>query len=98
MCTGAEVCTGLGMRTAGWVICLSSEHQDYPNAWISPPPPSPFQKVIMQVNKELQMLIHHMTCSSAVVSDRCAVVRYVLKHTILQTDMKVESSQVNVDP
>ncbi len=39
MCTGAEVCTGLGMRTAGWVICLSSEHQDYPNAWISPPPP-----------------------------------------------------------
>jgi len=52
----------------------------------------------MQVNKHLQVFVHFMRSSLAVVSDRCAVVRYVLKHTVLQTDMRTESSQVNVDP
>ncbi len=52
----------------------------------------------MQVNEILEVFVHIMTSSSAVVSDRCAVVCYVLKHMVLQTDMRTESSQVNADP
>jgi hypothetical protein len=50
----------------------------------------------MQANEILEVFVHLITSSSAVVSDRCRMVRYVPKLMISKPYMRTESSQVNV--
>ncbi len=52
--------------------------------------------VPMQADEILEVFIHLITSSSAVVSDRCRMVRYMPKLMICKPYMRTESSQVNV--